>query len=141
MKAVFNKRSGFMIVEILISLALAGLLVVTVVSVLAASRRLQNEGKLRQQALDYARQTLETVNANYYTEFGTSPWPADNSAFEESCESIFGQPFYRTVTVENIGSGAVPVNDLKKITTDVFWPTCGSVKKVSLSTIITAWKK
>lgn len=133
-------RSGFMIIEILVALVLAGLLVITVVSVLATSRRLQNEGKLRQQALDYARQTLETINANYYTEFGMSPWVADDGGFTQSCETISGQPFYRTVTVENIGTGVVPVNDLKKITVDVFWPTCGSSKKVSLSTIITAWK-
>ena len=177
MKAVFNKRSGFMIVEILISLALAGLLIVTVVSVLAASRRLQNEGKLRQQALDYAREAVELISDIQHDEFikpGTTactPMPGYTTCWTDvgwglnsaplklvgagaswqlsaivsgdegfpNCIKISSAPaIYRSIKIDNIGS-ARP-NDVKRVTVDAWWGSCSSNKKITLSTILTAWK-
>lgn len=60
-KTFFGKGAGFSIIELVVSLAILGIIVVSISSVLASTHRLYSTSRLMQQAMAYAKESLELV--------------------------------------------------------------------------------
>lgn len=109
-----NQKSGFTLVEVLVSLTILGIVIVMFVGAFSNSIHAQNRAKLRLQATQYARESAEVVYnlsrrdwdsltqqieaANPDTVF--HPALNNNLATLQAGEETVGQQFQRSIQLE-----------------------------------------
>ncbi|MFH1207565.1 MAG: hypothetical protein V1668_03080 [Patescibacteria group bacterium] len=156
-------QHGFSVIEVLISLGMVVLIVASIGTALAANNRLGQTGNAKDQALGFARESIETLTqqANMYFSCGTpncwkvfnhNPYKIDsaNNLVSGTETLTAGQvTFTRTINIKDLqrdASGVIvpsgnPDNfNSKEVTVTVAWSQNGQPKNVTLSTILTRWK-
>lgn len=89
-QAIRNKQ-GIGVIEVLISISIAGVIITTVGTTLSSINRVNTASEMKEKALGYARQSLETVNALQESEFACS-CSVDSCTATTCTSSSDGQP-------------------------------------------------
>ncbi len=145
-----NNKKGISVIEVLISIGMAGVMIVSIGMSMSAIQRLNKSSSYKEQALAYAKESIETITEQQQTLFGCdttagpcscSPLPGYTSCWVDnpavaSEGQIPNTVFTKKVTVENIAGDL----NRKKITTEISWTEKNNTKTTRFSTIITAWK-
>lgn len=153
-------------IEVLISLGMITLIVASIGAALTANNRLGQAGSTKDQALAYARESMEVVaqqansffaqcpgNLNCWIAFdSTQPYfitdantlvagtETLNTGQMTMTRSITFTDLRRDANGDIVASGGTVDPSSKKVTVVVSWVQHGQSKNVTLSTILTRWK-
>ncbi|MDD5039947.1 MAG: hypothetical protein PHY34_02245 [Patescibacteria group bacterium] len=151
---ILNNKKGISAVEVLISIGMAGVMIVSIGMAMSAIHRLNTSSSNKEQALAYAKESIEIITENQQALFGCRPasgtctcphqitgydscWVETSNSPVAGTETITDTEFSRMIAIENLGGDA----NRKKITAQVNWIEKGNTKSTSLTTTLTAWKE
>lgn len=156
-----EKAKGFGIIEVIITLSIISVFVMTIGSALSMIYRLYNAGAMKTQALIYAQEPLEIISGlqnNLFSDIydGPTRFYLDNNDWQFKAlpsgitkKTIGISDFSREIIIENLArtQGNIDLsgtdfdsNNTKKVTVIVYWQERGMEKNVSLSTVFTNWR-
>lgn len=162
-------QHGFSVIEVLISLGMVVLIVASIGTALAANNRLSQTGNAKDQALAYARESMETMTQQAQTFFAKCDPPSPNcwnggynglltyyinsanlliqgteppltTGQVSFTRSIYIKDLQRDVNGNIVDTGGTIDANSKQVTVTVRWSQNGQPKTVTLSTILTRWK-
>ncbi|MDP2683419.1 MAG: hypothetical protein Q8P20_00015 [bacterium] len=160
MNNLFRNNSGSMVVEVLITLGMIGVIVFSIGDALAANNKLGNLSSKKEEAISYATQSLEIINAikdqvftcacfgNQKLEKISGNWKILDNYIDPPI--ISDTEFTRYIIFSSIdrnsqnkivenGAGALDPNS-KLVTVTVKWIENDKEKSVELQTLFTNWQ-
>jgi len=145
---------GNTIVEVLIAVGILGILVASIGNLVVSVNRIDRVSAHKDQAIAYARETLETLAATANATFSCSsgacaglctPRPGYTSCWKP-CTTAVCQPATQIVGTNPVFNRIVALTDqvgdtnIKHATVEVTWQDRGQTKSVRQETLLTGWK-
>jgi len=153
-----SKLSGQAIVEMIVSIALAAIIIAGITQIVTASIKANQLNKHKTQALNLAQGGMEITRnirdnnwdnlANLEIDIGYHPVQGIDGWTLASGSEIIGQ-FTRAITIQNVYRGGdnnivelgeTPDPESRKITSQVSWQEKGKDYNISLMTYLVNWR-
>lgn len=135
-RKILNNNSGFSVIEVLISLAMAAIIITAIGSSLSSIHKLNTASAVKEKALAYAKQSMEAATDLKNKDFDDDLSSLDSITLESPYTSDVDKELLSHDINGNLQS-CVTNCDAEKVTVTIKYQ---DEPKASLSTIFTNWK-